>query len=164
MNRQEKSKVEQLYGLPSLDAISKDYNAHFSKKNKPFLKSNFIVDSFIFYMRERLSIDSIIKELAFVLVAIATYLFMQKTGRFDTLQGFGSLIGITLLVAMVYNLFKASMKSLAPGVLCLVGGLVLLSPALHVHYFKFISKETIDYIIGTGAFFIGLSLFKSESD
>ena len=110
-----------------------------------------------------MSIDAVIKELSFAIVALVTYVFMQNSGRIASLKGLGSLIGLVLIAALVYNLFKASTKSLTPGVVCLVGGLVLLSSAIHHQYFKFLSTESIEYIIGSGALFIGISLFKSEN-
>ncbi len=67
---------------------------------------------------DRLSIDTVIKELTFAFVALLTYVFMQHSGRITSLKGFGYLIGFVLISAVVYNLYKASFKSLMPGLLC----------------------------------------------
>ena len=161
MNPNNKFPSNNLYKLPNLDKLTEQHTPFVERKNNHFNQSNFIVDSAIFYLKERLSIDEVIKELTFSAVAAITYIFMQNTGRIAALKGFGNLIGIMLICAMVYNLYKASFKTLAPGVICLVGGLVLLQTNLFHQFFKFISTETVEYIIGTGAFFIALSLFKT---
>ena len=51
-----------------------------------------------------------------------TYIYMQASGRISTLGLFGQFIELILITAVGYNLFKASLKSLAPGIICLVGG------------------------------------------
>ncbi len=132
------------------------------KELPPVSKSNFIMDSALFYVLERLSIDAVIKELTFASVALLTYLFMQHSGRITSLKGFGYLIGFVLVSAVVYNLYKASFKSLMPGLLCLVGGLFLLASNIHQQFFKFLSNDSIEYIIGMGALFIAFSLFKTS--
>lgn len=127
------------------------------------LKSSLLVDRAIACLLEKLSIDFVIKELSFATVALVTYLYMQNSGRLSSLSSFGYLIEIMLLVAMGYNLFKASLRSLAPGFICLVGGLVCFPGGIHQHYFKFLTLNNIDYIIGMGAFLIGLSLMRSDN-
>lgn len=160
----EKTDLQRIYGSDYIDQKAPGfYPVEVNKKRSP-VKSFFILDSALLYLQERLSIDTVIKELSFAFVAIITYIYMQNSGRVAALDGFGNLIALTLIAAMAYNLFKASMKSLAPGVICLVGGLVLVSTNIHHQYFKFLSVDMINYIIGTGAFFIGLSLFKSGND
>ena len=160
----EKNGLEKIYGTPYLDQKAPGYYPILAKKKKPIFKSNFILDSATFYLAQRLSIDTVIKELSFALVALITYLFMQSSGRIKSLGEFGYIIGALLIGALFFNLFKASIKSLTPGLLCLVGGLVLLSDTIHFQCLKFISKEAINYVIGAGAFFVAMSLFKSEND
>lgn len=164
MNPYEKTDLEKIYGTAFIDRKQEGFYPLELTKKPAFKKSNFILDTAIFYLKERLSIDTVIKELTFATVAIITYVFMQNSGRIASLKGFGYIIGLVLICAMIYNLYKASIKSLAPGLMCLVGGLVLLSSNLHHQYFKFISNDAINYIIGMGALFIALSLFKAEND
>ncbi|WP_347252563.1 hypothetical protein [Legionella sp.] len=64
----------------------------------------FFMDVALSSFKQRLSIDAIIKELTFAFIALSTYLFMQNSGRIQSLKGFGSLIGIALIAALVYNL------------------------------------------------------------
>lgn len=163
MNPFEKSDLERIYGTPFIDKKAPGYYPMVAKKSSD-LKMPFILDKAWFYIQERLSIDAIIKELSFASVAVATFMYMQISGRLLGLGGFGYLIGLMLVVASVYNLFKASFKSLAPGVICLVGGLVLLSVKADVSYLKFLSVTAVNYIIGMGALFIAFALFKSERD
>ena len=162
MNLYEKTDLEKIYGTPYIDKRALGYYPMAVNK-KPVFKSPVLIDAALRYLKERLSIDAVIKELSFAMVALVTYIFMQNSGRIKSLHSFGYLIGITLLCAITYNLFKASMKSLAPGLMCLVGGLVFLSSD-YQQYFKFLSNEMINYIIGLGAFFIGLSLFKANNE
>lgn len=153
---------EKVYGSSYINKKEPGYYPILAKEKNTSSKTNFIFDSMFFYIQDRLSIDSIIKELSFSLVALFTYVFMHYSGRMVKLGDFGIIISFVLVAAMAYNFFKASLHSLAPGVICLVGGLVLLSSSIHQSYFKFISVNSIDYMIGAGAFFIALSLFKSE--
>ncbi|STX39280.1 hypothetical protein [Legionella feeleii] len=164
MNASQKSELEQIYGTPFIDKKAPGYYPVLRAFKTPILKSNILLDKAAFYIRERMAIESAIKELAFAMVALATYVFMQYLGRIVSLQGFGSLISLALISAIVYNFFKASLKSLTPGLIFLVGGLVLLETNIHHQYFKFISSHAVDYIIGTGALFIALALFKTEKN
>lgn len=159
MNTNEKSEFERIYGT---SLISHHGTGSYPVEASPFetkYKAPSLLDKAFFHVKEKMAIDYAIKEISFAVVALITYVFMQNTGRIASLKGFGSLIGIVLLCALAYNLFKASFKSLAPGVVCLVGGLVLLATNLHQHFFTFLTKESIEYIIGTGAFFIAMALF-----
>ena len=153
------SDLEKIYGTPYIDKKAPGYYPIDTKR-----KSNFILDTALDYLKKRLSVDAVIKEFSFATVALITYVFMQNSGRIKSLGGFGYLIGLTLILAIAYNLFKASLKSLTPGLICLAGGLVLLSSNIHHQYFKFLSNDMINSIIGLGAFFIALSLFKSDND
>ncbi|MBX9703485.1 MAG: hypothetical protein K2X39_04970 [Silvanigrellaceae bacterium] len=160
----ENKAFQNIYKMPSLEKREYhpiDRSGGIEKRS--FLKAELLFDSAVSHLKERLSIDAVIKELSFSIVALVTYVFMQNSGRIDSLKGLGSLIGLVLIAALVYNLFKASTKSLTPGVVCLVGGLVLLSTNIHQEYFKFLSNQSIEYIIGVGALFIGMALFKSEN-
>lgn len=163
MNPFEKSDLERIYGTAFIDKKAPGYYPIVEKKHSD-VKMPFILDKAWFYIQERLSIDAIIKELSFACVALATFIYMQISGRLLGLGGFGYLIGLVLVVALSYNLFKASFKSLAPGLICLVGGLVLLSVKADISYLKFLSVSTVNYIIGIGALFIAFALFKSEMD
>ena len=153
------SNLEKIYGTPYIDKKAPGYYP--IEINR---KTNFIVDAALNFLKERLSIDAVIKEFSFATVAMVTYVFMQNSGRIKSLGGFGYLIGLTLISAIIYNLFKASIKSLAPGLICLVVGLVLLSSNMHHQYLKFLSNDMLNSIIGIGAFFIALSLFKSNTN
>ncbi len=163
MNYSSKTELERLYGTPYIDRKPEGY---YPVQNAPTKTSSmqFISDSALFYFKERLSIDAAIKEITFALIALVTYLFMQHSGRINSLKEFGYLIGVILISAMAYNFYKASFKSLAPGLFCLLGGLFLLSSKIHQQFFGFLSNTSIEYIIGTGAFFIALSLFKTENN
>ncbi|KTD32210.1 hypothetical protein Lnau_3121 [Legionella nautarum] len=161
MDNSQKTDLEQIYKTPYIDRPAPGYYPLVrAKKNK--LSLPYITDLSIYFFKERLSIDTVIKELTFALVALATYLFMQYTGRLTSLKGFGTFIGAMLVFSLFYNLYKAAFKSLAPGLICICFGLSLLTTKLHQQFFIFLSKETIEYIIGGGAFFVALSLLKSE--
>lgn len=161
MNHSPKSDLEQIYKTPYIDRPAPGYYPLIrTKKNK--LPLNYLTDLSLYFFKERLSIDAVIKELTFALVALATYLFMQYSGRITSLKGFGTLIGAMLVFSLFYNLYKASFKSLAPGLMCIGFGLALLTTNLHQQFFNFLSKEMIEYIIGAGAFFVALSLLKTE--
>ncbi|WP_019218371.1 hypothetical protein [Legionella tunisiensis] len=154
MNSSEHSEFERIYGT---SLIPRQGTGSYPVESSPFgtnYKAPSLLDKAFFHVKEKLAIDSVVKELSFAFVALATYVFMQNTGRIVSLKGFGSLIGIVLLCALAYNLFKASFKSLAPGVVCLVGGLVLLATNLHQQFFTFLTKDSIEYIIGAGAFLL----------
>ncbi|STX88345.1 hypothetical protein [Legionella feeleii] len=163
MNTNEKSEFERIYGTSLMPHQSAGYYPIVSSSDRVNFKAPTLLDKAFFHIKEKMAIDYAIKEISFAFVALITYVFMQNTGRIASLKGFGSLIGIVLLCALAYNLFKASLKSLAPGVACLVAGLVLLATNLHQQFFTFLTKDSIEYIIGTGAFFIATSLFGSDN-
>ncbi len=154
--------LAKVYGSDYIDKRMLGYYP-LEESRKKVRKSSFFVDSVMLCLHEKLSVDFVIRELSFATVALITYLYMQNSGRLSALGSFGHLIEIMLVVAMGYNLFKASLKSLTPGLICLVGGLVCLSGGIHQHYFKFLTHDNIDYIIGMGALFIGLSLMRSDN-
>ena len=133
-----------------------------AKPKKGIFKTPGIFESAKAYLLEKISIDSVIRELTCASVALGIYLFMQSPGRLKALLGFVAFIGLTLIFATVYNLFKASFKSLTPGLICLVGGLVLLNTKMHLPYYKWVTTEYLNYIVGLGAFFMALSLLQSE--
>jgi len=165
MDFYKKNELQTIYN--STNAIDKNKADFYSTErqvNRVYPKSNFILDSAIFFVKERLSIDNIIKELTFTFIALTTYFFMQYTGRISSLKGFGYFIGLMLISAAVYNLYKASFRSLAPGLFCLIGGLFLLTSNIQQQFFKFLSTDSIEYIIGIGALFIALSLFKTSDN
>lgn len=165
MDLYKRNELQTIYNSANaLDRNKPDFYLTDRQVNRVYSKSNFILDSAIFFVKEHLSIERVIKELTFAFIALATYFFMQYTGRISSLKGFGYLIGLTLISAIVYNLYKASFKSLAPGLFCLVGGLFLLASNTHQQFFKFLSNDSIEYIIGTGALFIALSLFKTSDN
>ncbi|KTC94912.1 hypothetical protein [Legionella feeleii] len=163
MNTNEKSEFERIYGTSLMTNPAANYYPAEYSSEKTHYKAPTLLDKAFFHVKEKMAIDYAIKEISFAVVALITYVFMQNTGRIASLKGFGSLIGIVLLCALAYNLFKASLKSLAPGVVCLVGGLVLLATNIHQQFFTFLTKESIEYIIGAGAFFIAMALFESNN-
>lgn len=127
-------------------------------------KPSFFVESIKFYLLDKICIDHVIRELTYASIAFGTFLFMQISGRLTSLSGFGIFIGFFLLFATTYNLFKASFKSLTPGILCLFAGLVLLTSNQDLAYFKWLTHEHLNYLVGMGAFFIAISLLKSENN
>lgn len=163
MDYYNKLELEKRYGTPYITQKAEGYYPLEKSKDNKNSKMNFIIDSAVFYFKERLSIDGVIKELTFAFIALTTYVFMQRSGHIKLLDGFGNLIGFLLVTASLYNLYKASFKSLAPGLFCLIGGFVLLETTRLHSLFGFLTKEIIEYIIGIGALFVALSLFKSNN-
>ena len=154
--------LAKLYGTHHIDKRMPGYESLDEGRKKP-RKSNFFVDRMILCLHEKLCVDFVIKELTFAGVALITYLYMQHSGRMASMGSFGHLIEFMLIAAVGFNLFKASIKSLAPGLFCLVGGLVCLSGGIHQHYFKFLTTDNINYIVGFGACLIALSLMRSDN-
>ena len=162
MKPYQRTDLAKMYGSEYIDKRMDGYSHLDGNQNKS-RKSSLLVSRVMGYLHDKLSIDFIIKELSFATFALMTYIYMQTSGRIGTLGLFGQFIELILITAMGYNLFKASLKSLAPGIICLVGGFILFSTGIHQHYFKFITTDHINYIIGTGSVFIALSLMTSDN-
>ena len=154
--------LAKMYGSEYIDKRSDGYS-YLDANHKKSGNYSVLVNRVMGALHDKLSIDFIIKELSFATFALMTYIYMQTSGRIGSLGLFGQFIELMLIAATGYNLFKASLKSLAPGIICLVGGFVLLSTGIHQHYFKFLTTNHINYIMGMGSIFIALSLMTSDN-
>lgn len=134
------------------------------QKSSTEKKPSFFIESIKYYFLDKICIDRVIRELTYSTIAFSTFLFMQISGRLTSLSAFGIFIGFFLILATVYNLFKASFKSLTPGLLCLFAGLVLLTSNQELSHFKWLTHEHLNYLVGIGAFFIAVSLLNSENN
>jgi hypothetical protein len=157
----QRTDLAKMYGSEYIDKRMNGYS-RVGDNQKKSRKFSFLAGQVTDCLRNKLSIDFIIKELSFGTFALMTYLYMKTSGRIDTLGLFGQFIELILITVIGYNLFKASLKSLTPGIICLLGGFVLFYTGIHQHCFKFLTTDHIDYIIGMGSIFIALSLMTSN--
>ena len=157
--------LAKLYGTQHILEPMEGYPPLMNSKSgkKQASSSRVILDKATYYLFEKLSIDFVVKELLFFLVAVSTYLYMHYSGRLTPSGLFGHFIDFFLALAMGLNLFRASLKSLTPGIICLVACLVLLSGNVHKHYFSFLPTDYINYILGFGAMLISISLMASDN-
>lgn len=157
--------LAKIYGtqhiLEPMDGYPPLINSKSSKKRTS--SSSVILDKATYYLFEKLSIDFVVKELLFFLVAFSTYLYMHYSGRITPIGLFGHFVDFFLALAMGLNLFRASLKSLTPGIICLVCCLIFLSENVHKHYFSFLPTDYINYILGFGAMLIAISLMASDN-
>ena len=152
--------LEELYGTKYITEVSPGYKPY-SKAPK---KRNPLFDKAIFSLVEKLSIESVVKELVFALIAMATYVFIYHKGMVNDDSFLGYITSIALTIAIVFNLFKAAINSLTPGILCMGLGVALSFRKIPIKNFEFITSDIINLMIGLGAFYIAISLFKSSNN
>lgn len=160
-NQNQGSELQNLYGVSHIDTPMRGYE---KTHNKPAKKSPLIFHHAWQHIIDKLSIDFVVKEITFAFIAFTTLVYMQYIGKTQALDDLGIIVQSILAFAGFYNLFKASIKSLFPGIFCMAFGLFLTKQTMFFKIFHFITPYYQNIIIGIGAFFIAISLIKSSSN
>lgn len=159
----EKDVLQKIYGSEYIDKVMPGHYPETTTKKRPAFKLPFTLDVALFYLKERLILDQVIREMTFATLGMALFLWMKLSGRMDAMAGLGLILSGIILFSVFYNLFKASFYCLTPGVLCLVSGYVMLKTGWHLPYLKFVTLHHLNGLIAIGAFFSALSLFRSNN-
>lgn len=145
--------IENLYGTKLFDET-------YTPANKP-KSGRKLYDKAVTGILEKLSIDSVVREVSFAVIAMITYAYIFNKGILanDSLIGYFS--GVFLVIAIVYNLFKASIHSLAPGLFLLAFSAAMTYRNTPLKNLEFLTPEVLNYMIGIGAFYVAISLLKT---
>ncbi len=160
-HKNQEFELKELYGVDYINKPMIGYEKTYQHKKK---KSEILFNEAWQHIVEKFSIDAVVKEITFAFVAFAVLLYMQHTGKTKSLEDFGVIIQAILAFAGFFNLFKASIKSLFPGLLCMSFGFFLTMHSIQLKLFNFITPDITNIIIGIGAFYIAISLLKSSSN